>query len=82
MTTNADITAQLALCAQLNLTEAQILQICDWAVAALLSGKPVAEYQIAGRTMTFANLQTVQGVRDYYQQRINAAAFTVQTAEL
>lgn len=87
MATNAEITAAIASAQTLALTPAQMVLLCDRAIAELTwSGKPQASYSIAGRTFTFANLQALKDLRDYYRQEQRAGdnddGYITQSAEL
>jgi hypothetical protein len=70
MATDAEISANITAAQTLALTPAQMLALCDRATAELLLGKPKAAYTLGNTTFSFANLQTVNGVRDYYQQLV------------
>ena len=72
MASDNEITAAVTAAETLALTPQQMLALCDRATAELLLGKPKVAYTIGATTLSFANLQTVNGVRDYYQQRITA----------
>ena len=60
------VQSKIAEATTLGLTPQQMVAMCDLAVAEILA-KGYASYQVAGRTLTFANLQVVSGVRDYYR---------------
>jgi hypothetical protein len=72
MATDADIQSTVTAAEALALTPQQMLALCDRATAELLLGKPKVAYTIGNTTLSFANLQTINGVRDYYQQRVTA----------
>jgi hypothetical protein len=84
MATNNEITASITSAVELGITAAEMVALCDRAMAEMIhSGKPQVSYSIAGRTLSFANLQTLMGVRDYYIKAPSATArrFIVQHAE-
>lgn len=87
MATNNEITASITSAVELNITPAEMVALIDRATAELIhSGKPQVSYSIAGRTLTFANLQTLSGLRDYYANAKSASAvggrqFICQPAE-
>lgn len=83
MATNAEIAASIALAQSLAPTNAQMVSLCDRAVADLLSGRP-ASYTVAGRNFVFTSLQQVQAARDYYTSAPAAGddQYIAQAAEL
>ena len=84
MATNSEIATAITTATELNLTPAQMVALCDRAIAEMLVlGRPQASYTIAGRSITFVNLETARGVRDYYKtaSAANAPDYIVQTAE-
>lgn len=87
MATNAEISAAIALAVTLALTPAQMVAAADRAIAELIySGKPQVSYTVAGRTLMFANLATLQSLRDYYRAEQRAGGdddgYVMQAAEL
>lgn len=87
MATNAEISAAIALAQSLALTPAQMVASVDRAIQELIySGKPQVSYTVAGRTLMFANLATLQGLRDYYRNEQRAGeddnGYITQSAEL
>lgn len=72
MATDAEITANVAAAVALALTATQMLALCDRATAELLSGKPKAAYTIGNTTLSFTNIQSINAVRSYYQERVTA----------
>lgn len=84
MATNAEISAAITLAQTLALTPQQMVAAIDRAIAELIySGKPQVSYTVAGRTLMFANLATLQGLRDYYMnaQAAGATKYICQPAE-
>ena len=85
MATNEQIRTSIDSATDLGITPAEMVALCDRAAAELIhSGKPQVSYSIQGRTFTFANLQTLAGIREYYANASAAGArkFISQSAEL
>lgn len=84
MATNAEIAAAISSASDLALTPAQMVKLCDRAMAEMIwQGKPQVSYTIQGRTLTFANLQTLKEVREYYISAMSAGGskYIMQPAE-
>ncbi|MBA3684658.1 MAG: hypothetical protein H0W72_05390 [Planctomycetes bacterium] len=84
MASNADITAQLALCTALGLTDQQMVDLARRAKADLLSsGRPTVGYRVNGQEFTFSLFQAQQ-LEAYHQERVDgrgAAQMRMSTAE-
>jgi len=72
MASDSEIQSAITAAETLALSASQMLALCDRATAELLLGKPKVAYTIGATTLSFANLQTVNGVRDYYQQLVRS----------
>jgi hypothetical protein len=83
MATNAEIRTKVTDAQDLALTPAEIVALCDRAVAELLTGKATS-YSIAGRSFTFADLSKIKELRDYYSDApsVGGRGFIMQPAEL
>lgn len=83
MATNSEIRTKVTDAQDLELTPAEIVALCDRAVAELLSGKATS-YSIAGRTFTFTDIGAIKGLRDYYAgaPSVGGRQFIMQPAEL
>lgn len=78
MATNAQITQMVTDALALSLTPAQIVLLCDRATADLLT-RGHASYTVAGKQITFADLEQVRAVRDYYREQDRAASSPIAT---
>ena len=65
MATNAEIRTKVTDAQDLALTPAEMVALCDRAVAELVTGKATS-YSIAGRSFTFADVDKIRALRDYY----------------
>jgi hypothetical protein len=74
------VQTKVAEATAVGLTAQQMVNLCDLATAEILT-KGYASYQVAGRTLTFANLQTVNGVRDYYRAVLQSESGGMAMAE-
>jgi hypothetical protein len=84
MATDAEITARIVSATALGLTDAQMVALCNRAIADLLSnGRPMISYRISGQEFGFSMFQA-QSLLEYYQKRVDgrgSAQLTVSLAE-
>ena len=73
MATDAEISSAITAAEAIAVTPAEIIALCDRAVAAFLVN-PKLSYSIAGRSVTFESVAQIKALRDYYASAPTAGA--------
>jgi hypothetical protein len=83
MANSALISAGIAQAILLALTNTQMVQLCDLAIAGFMAGNGAQSYSIAGRSLAFFSLEQARAMRDYYTNAPSAgdSSFIVQRCE-
>lgn len=82
MATVDEIRARITSAQNLAATPAEMVELCDLAMADFLSGRPTS-YTIAGRSFNFQSIEQILKVRDYYTNAptVGGRSFIRQDAE-
>ena len=83
MATPDEIRARITSAQTLALTNQDLVDLCDMAMADFLSGRPTS-YTIAGRSFNFQTIDQIRQAREYYTNAPSSGGrgFICQNAEL